>query len=917
MDETISNIHFLKETIGKFKDEIQKFISDPNYATNNAMNLRQSVEAMEKNILTKEKNIANQILNNNSNNYNSIMIKPNLPGIIESTTFPDISNTNRNTYNTLRYEKRSTSNTSLTGNSNFSRAKPSFASNTFNFQSNNIKQEREEFKNNVYQRRDYLGQNENLHSVISARREVYKDKKETFHLLKKYNLETNRKVKAKRSVGVSNFMDKNVLQKYSSFNKNSFRGILLDQNNKPVITKDEMNKGMLNMIYKGIIPKTADLTPAFNREGHPLQLNLKVKEIYSKSKTRDEIETETPLERIKYNLEDIRMGNNIKDNLFITGNQKGQMTSLQSGNNSIFSGISQGRMQNNMISEREHKDELTTNERRKEEDTLENKFTHKEELYEELIKNEEHLTIDDIIPPHRIILLFSGFKIVLNDDYHMFKTNNDERWGNISYLIEHLQKLFKKLNIPIAEVDSLKLEKLASDELRNINNKDLISCLTDKDMVSKGLDIHNPKKLYSNLRESFALRIQNSYRVYMAKKKAKNLKELMSKISKIQRCYRLTKLIQISRGLAKEKFAERYEKWKEMMSIFKNKWSHIKNEKRVEIHINSLTYNSYKNCTIEKYTEKENNQLTRLIALADPNVEIIYISPYQLGNEILSYYFSILQILGIENAKNRFHLVVPELCQHLPPNFSLAQLLWYSCKSLKMIKHHIRGKNAIIYPGIVNRYDIELSMYLEIPIMMGDFEMTQALFTKSGSKRVFELTNMALPISAWDIKNEEEFYSSLTSLVKNHITINIWIFKIDNEQNGRGIAYIALDKVKSFMELKKEKLNGVFQNDEEKFENQLKFILKKTIPKKAEIVSNRLYRGWDEFLTEFCQNRGVIESCPTNSLGGIMASPAISMLIEPDGNIDQVMTYDKINVHYFRNVAASSPLQSIPNLVIY
>lgn len=31
MDETINNIYFLKETIGKFKNEIQKFVADPNY----------------------------------------------------------------------------------------------------------------------------------------------------------------------------------------------------------------------------------------------------------------------------------------------------------------------------------------------------------------------------------------------------------------------------------------------------------------------------------------------------------------------------------------------------------------------------------------------------------------------------------------------------------------------------------------------------------------------------------------------------------------------------------------------------------------------------------------------------------------------------------------------------------------------
>ena len=34
--------------------------------------------------------------------------------------------------------------------------------------------------------------------------------------------------------------------------------------------------------------------------------------------------------------------------------------------------------------------------------------------------------------------------------------------------------------------------------------------------------------------------------------------------------------------------------------------------------------------------EEENNQLSRFISLVDPNVEIIYITPYPLGKEISS-----------------------------------------------------------------------------------------------------------------------------------------------------------------------------------------------------------------------------------------------------------------------------------------
>lgn len=152
-------------------------------------------------------------------------------------------------------------------------------------------------------------------------------------------------------------------------------------------------------------------------------------------------------------------------------------------------------------------------------------------------------------------------------------------------------------------------------------------------------------------------------------------------------------------------------------------------------------------------------------------------------------------------------------------------MLLFSCMSLNRIKNVIKGKNSFIVPGVVSKYDVTLSMYLECPILMDEFEITKTLFSKSGSKRVFELTNMAFPISAWDIRSEEEFYNSLIDLITKYLTVNIWIFKMDSEVNGRGIAYIQLDKIKAFLELRKERQSGII--DEENFQGELRMILQK------------------------------------------------------------------------------------------
>src|SRR5690348_16949222 len=97
IDETIGNLNFLKETIGKFKNEIQKFIADPDYVNHNAITLRQSIEELEKNILNKEKNIAGQILNNNNSKS---FLRNNQNESVSRSTLPNI-------YDSLRYVKKS------------------------------------------------------------------------------------------------------------------------------------------------------------------------------------------------------------------------------------------------------------------------------------------------------------------------------------------------------------------------------------------------------------------------------------------------------------------------------------------------------------------------------------------------------------------------------------------------------------------------------------------------------------------------------------------------------------------------------------------------------------------------------------------------------------------------------------------
>ena len=61
-------------------------------------------------------------------------------------------------------------------------------------------------------------------------------------------------------------------KKWRMFEKNpdAAAAILEASNDPPPITEDDINKGMINLLNRGIIPKDVDLTPAFEKGAAPI-----------------------------------------------------------------------------------------------------------------------------------------------------------------------------------------------------------------------------------------------------------------------------------------------------------------------------------------------------------------------------------------------------------------------------------------------------------------------------------------------------------------------------------------------------------------------------------------------------------------------------------------------------------------------
>ena len=865
MSENLENFKFLKETVSKFKGEIQKLLVNPNYTNAGVIQLKQNIDEIEKNINYQQKTIINSYLNEKktvNSNHKLLYQYPTLPKLRQKSArvlnyFP-----NDDVYITVKYEKQS----------KLDRLK--------NYRNNQeINAERLNYINNMKKRKP---KNDSDYD-INFRQTQFDFKKNQKNLLNKYGINSDFYDRIKVTNKRPNFMDPSKRIKYSVTSKKFLNNkILYDKNKQPIIQKEELNKGLLNMVYKGLIPKGADLSPAFNNNGgNPLQINNNAKNIFAKTFYKDDYDTNSFINQIdnKYATD---------DNFFITKPKDVIIKKLPLPIND---------------EEEEKKIEIQKDNKLIEEKSI--NLSSQDKTKENKNKEKEKIK--------RKTLIFSNFKVVENEQFHNFSKENQDKWGGILYLFEHLGKLFRKLNIPLVECYQDKIIELASDEMRYIQNKDLILCMTEKDLLSRNLDPNHPIKFYASLKEKFIIQIQKHFRAFLSKKKVQKIKEYFKKIKYIQHMFRSIKKGINARNFAKQLFECRYNDWISLQNTFKRKWKTVKTKPRIEIHIDNISLSCsnslYMNTTFNKFLERENNQLNRIINLYDSNVEIIYITPHELNKDIITYYISIMKTLGVENVRERFHIFVPENSKILPPHFSVTQLLLLSPNTINEIKNYINNKEAYIVPGKGGKYEVELSILMNIPILMGDLFQNETVFTKSGAKLIFEACELNIPVSAWDIKSEFEFYASLSHLIVCYPNYNIWVFKIDNEVNGRGIAYIQLDRIQSYLELKKSKDK---YEDKKKYEFDLSECLKKSIPKKIKIICNNLYKSWDEYFKYYIENRGIIEACPTFNPNNIIGSPAVPIFIAPDGNIEVLPSYDKINLYNFRNVGAISPQKSLP-----
>lgn len=165
----------------------------------------------------------------------------------------------------------------------------------------------------------------------------------------------------------------------------------------------------------------------------------------------------------------------------------------------------------------------------------------------------------------------------------------------------NFENLFREYNVQMAYVDGRKLVELAVEKLDKPTNEEMFECITNKEEVGKLVKI--PTLMFKGPEGPIkaAVVIQKNLRMFKARESYRHLLFLMKKATKIQRRFRLYLFQKQTKDRVEELTNESLFVWKQMMDEFKEKWPAIKDRRRVEVHINSITIEELKRISMEKF----------------------------------------------------------------------------------------------------------------------------------------------------------------------------------------------------------------------------------------------------------------------------------------------------------------------------
>jgi len=489
-------------------------------------------------------------------------------------------------------------------------------------------------------------------------------------------------------------------------------------------------------------------------------------------------------------------------------------------------------------------------------------------------------------------------------------------WGDIMIILEEIEEFCQIYLIMFAEISCEKLEKIASrDFFDKPTIEDIYDCFVYREKIEKYIN-ESVRMFFNNAAflEKVIRKVQNTWKTFLQRNKYKKA-VINHKAGYVIACFYNQVLKQrIINEMIKNKYlshrAEVYEKDK----VFFSKWIRIKEGRRTIIHIPSISRRIRKNFDNVKYMQTF--QFGRLLDFKDPLTTLIIVLPYNIEYDIdmmneINYIFE--RRFGVSLFKNdRIKIIYAKMAEKINPSSSLTAMILYDSNIQKKIKSLI-DENTFTYiiPGIIGKLDMELSYYLNIPVIAPNVEKFKHLFSKTGARLLLKKNKLAIPPGTECAHDYEGFYVSLIRLIISNKQYEKWLFKINSTIDCVGIAYIDIYDY-TFTD-------DLLMHNSESTDDELKQFIepfREEIMKKVKIVNKAVYSNWVEYRLDFLRYGGVIEAIPPVELNKIKTVLS-HLFISPNGSIEIIGTQEHIYLKPFEYFGSIFPQNAVTYSSIY
>uniref|UniRef100_A0A673YAZ7 IQ motif containing H n=1 Tax=Salmo trutta TaxID=8032 RepID=A0A673YAZ7_SALTR len=511
-------------------------------------------------------------------------------------------------------------------------------------------------------------------------------------------------------------------------------------------------------------------------------------------------------------------------------------------------------------------------------------------------------------------------------DFCRFKQHYCLCWGLLVEVLLGLESLLRQYAVPIARVNGERLVQLSGDLNWAVGRggvswlERLLSAMENREEVWDL--VYRPGQRYRGEggTEAAAVRIQSCWRRHRARNaylRHRHRKWAAGTIAISWLMHaqlgRVRKSLQESRRIHLDNYRIRGQ-------YLSANWKHIQASRRTIIHIPSLGYSQLQRFSLKGFDILQNVQMGRLCDVRDENVQVIYVSPVRLGDDVFQYYTRLLGLQQRGGARTtqasctkRFTILTPDALEDFPThNMCLSTLLKYSPRTLRRIRNLIQGQHAYMVGGVAHLDDLAVADELGVPLLGPEPAVARLYSTKSGGRRIFTGAGVTVPPGQWDIYSLQQLHETLAQLMTDHMEVRRWLFKMDSEMGGRGTAYCDVSHLNCSTWAQQEYSHHSPECWRKAWAQEpvlMKYVeeVPEWLSSYAQPVKTSCYPTWACFLDTFLRQGGVVEGYPPSDS---VTCLTVDLLLQPDGEVTVLSCGDQLHGPSELETAGSSVPQT-------